>query len=365
MIRGARQIGKSTLVREFARRFNLELVEVNLEENQTFLRQAFDDGHLNGILAALERLTGRTLRNPDSQQLLFLDEIQAVPSAMQSLRYFYEHMPQLAVIAAGSTLEFVLSAPSFSMPVGRVEFLALGPLTFKEYLRAQKQHRLIEAIEHTQPQAPASLTIAQHTELLHHLRHFFCIGGMPESLAITLHGASNFHKEGAKLRQSLLAAYRSDLQKYPTTAHIRDIVREVFDRTPATISQRLKYSRLAPSRTARDVRKAVDMLIEAGVLLQCLHTHASGTPLLAQADSETRKLFFLDVGLMLSALGLGIDDIPAETEERFINEGALAEQFVAQELTSTFSPNEKTALTYYPQRRGRFPSRSRKSNHSH
>ena len=145
----------------------------------------------------------------------------------------------------------------------------------------------------------------------------------------------------------MLAAYRSDLQKYPTTAHIRDIVREVFDRTPATISQRLKYSRLAPSRTARDVRKAVDMLIEAGVLLQCLHTHASGTPLLAQADSETRKLFFLDVGLMLSALGLGIDDIPAETEERFINEGALAEQFVAQELTSTFSPNEKTALTYW------------------
>ena len=89
------------------------------------------------------------------------------------------------------------------------------------------------------------------------------------------------------------------------------------------------------------------MLIEAGVLLECLHTHANGIPLLAEVAQETRKLFFLDIGLMMTSLGLAIDDIPSETDERFVNEGALAEQFVAQELSSTFSPGDKTALTYW------------------
>lgn len=185
---------------------------------------------------------------------------------------------------------------------------------------------------------------------MHHLRNFFEIGGMPESVAIYVGDESLSAKslsESRKLRQSLLTAYRSDLQKYPATAHIREVVREVFDRVSSTVSQRVKYSRLAPSRTARDARKALALLIEAGVLLECLHTHANGIPLLAEVAQETRKLFFLDVGLMMTSLGLAIDDIPSETAERFVNEGALAEQFVAHELSSTFSPGDKTALTYW------------------
>ena len=350
IVRGARQTGKSTLVREFARRTNIELVEINLEENQTFVRRAFDDGHLIGILTTLERLTGRSLRSIDTPPILFLDEIQAVPSALQSLRYFFEQMPHLPVIAAGSTLEFILGAPTFSVPVGRVEFLALAPLTFKEFLRAHRQDHLVKLIETAYPQNPASLSHRSHTEIMCHLRNFFEIGGMPESVAISVDDEPMSAKslsESRKLRHSLLTAYRSDLQKYPATAHVREIVREVFDRVSATVSQRVKYSRLAPSRTARDVRKALALLIEAGVLLECLHTHANGIPLLAEVTQETRKLFFLDVGLMLTSLGLAIDDIPSETDDRFVNEGALAEQFVAQELSSTFSPGEKTALTYW------------------
>ena len=300
------------MVREFARRTNIELVEINLEENQTFVRQAFEEGYLIGILATLERLTGRSLRSIDTPPILFLDEIQAVPSALQSLRYFFEQMPQLPVIAAGSTLEVIPGAPTFSMPVGRVDFLALAPLTFKEFLRAYRQDHLVKLIETANPQNPASLSHGNHAEIMRHLRHFFEIGGMPESVAISVDDEPITTKslsESRKLRQSLLTAYRSDLQKYPATAHIREVVREVFDRVSATVSQRVKYSRLAPSRTARDVRKALALLIEAGVSLECLHSHANGIPLLAEVTQETRKLFFLDVGLMSTSLGLAIDDI--------------------------------------------------------
>ena len=129
IIRGARQVGKSTLVRNFAKDCNLDLIEVNLEKHLE-LDNIFKTLDIQNIIREIEGLTGKNVLIPNS--LLFLDEIQATPWALQSLRYFYEEYPQLPVIAAGSLLEFVLSKHNFSMPVGRIEYLYLGPMTFEE-----------------------------------------------------------------------------------------------------------------------------------------------------------------------------------------------------------------------------------------
>jgi len=341
VIRGARQTGKSTLVREFARKFDYELIEINLEESVSFLRPAFERGSFDEIVTSLERAGGQSLRS-SQQKILFLDEIQAIPMALQALRYFYEKLPELAVIAAGSTLEFILAAPTFSMPVGRLEFLAVAPLTFKEYLSAMQKGDLKEVIDDAHPKKPASLSLKQHHLLMQQLNDYFLTGGMPEAVAAAAEGQSS-----ETICRSLLAAYRSDLQKYPSTGHIRDIVRTVFDRVPGLIGKKVKYSQLAPDRPARDVRKALNLLIEAGVIIECVHSHADGVPLQAQAEPEVRKLFFLDIGLMLTAQGAERSDIPDFQDPRFVNEGALAEQFVAQELSATLKQGEKTPLTYW------------------
>lgn len=341
IVRGARQTGKSTLVREFAKLRKFDLIEINLEENFSLLRQSFEDGRLDLILESLERISGHSLKSKQPK-ILFLDEVQAIPSALQSLRYFYEKMPNLPVIAAGSTLEFVLSAPGFSMPVGRVAFLNLAPLTFKEFLHARQRKDLISIIENANVHDPASLSYSQHMELMQLTTNFLMIGGMPEIVVNSLTG-----NQSSFAMQSLITSYRSDIQKYPSTALIRDIVRQVFDSLPGVIAQKIKYSKLAPDRPARDVRKALNLLLESGLALECLHSHASGVPLLAQVEHEIRKIFFLDVGLLLGSLGLRQKDIPDYSDPGFINDGAIAEQFVAQELSATLSHGHRTPLTYW------------------
>jgi hypothetical protein len=134
VIRGARQVGKSTLVRNFAHDHGIDLVEVNLERNRR-LDALFAAQKLTDICREIEFITDKSL-SADGTKLLFLDEIQATPAAIPCLRYFYEEMPQLPVVSAGSLLEFVLAKHNFEMPVGRVDYLFLGPMSFREYLLA-------------------------------------------------------------------------------------------------------------------------------------------------------------------------------------------------------------------------------------
>ena len=156
VIRGARQVGKSTLVREFARVSGMPLVEINLERDPQ-LGQAFATNDPAQILSTLSLMTGRAIAAGGC--LLFLDEIQAVPSALAALRYFYEEMPGLHVLAAGSLLELALGVEGFSMPVGRIEFLHMGPMTFEDFLVAVERPHLAE-----------------------HLRTFSLADGFPEAL---------------------------------------------------------------------------------------------------------------------------------------------------------------------------------------
>lgn len=331
VIRGARQVGKSTLIRTFAQNSTRRLVEINIEDNRSHLRSVIENGQFDEVLTALVRVSGVDFRKNPESHLLFLDEIQIIPACLPLLRYFYEKLPELAVIAAGSVLEFTLNDANYSMPVGRVEYLHVAPLTFKEFLVAKGLTNLKNTVENASPHTASSPTHGEHTHLLAALREFFVVGGLPEAvLAARESGVA----EAATIQRNILSSYRDDLQKYPATAHIRTIVREVFDRSPAQISKKVKYSQLSSHHTARDVRKALSLLLDAGVLLDVTHSHANGIPLGAETNCDIRKLFFLDIGLLCSASGLSLRDIAAPETVEFVNEGAFAEQYIAQELTA-------------------------------
>ena len=348
VLRGARQVGKSTLVRNFAASRGLRLAEINIEEHLTPMRQAFDDGTVAAILAACSRVTGVDLSAGYEHTLLFLDEIQTVPTALKSLRYFYEKLPQLAVIAAGSVLEFALADEAVSMPVGRVTYLFLPPVTFKEFLVAAGRGDLRDVITAADPDLPQSLTHDHHHQLMQMLREYLLVGGMPA--AVTAHLARSVIRESyaspSRIQSDLLNSYRDDIQKYPATKHIRDVIREVFDRSPAQIGTKVKYSRLAPDQPARDVKKALGLLLDAGLLHAVFHSDAQGIPLAATEDRSLAKLYYIDTGMLLSQLGFTtLRDLPAESIQ-LVNEGVLAEQFVAQELLAA-SPAEKKPQLHY------------------
>ena len=177
VIRGARQVGKSTLVQNFARSQRLKLAEINLEKHGN-LNGIFETNDLDIIIPELELLARTSLRQENT--LLFLDEIQSTPYAIAALRYFREEMPQLPVVAAGSLLEFVLAKHDFSMPVGRVEYLHLGPMTFEEFLLAMGDDMLLSYVESFQLSQPLPQTA--HEKLLQRQRQYLYIGGMPESI---------------------------------------------------------------------------------------------------------------------------------------------------------------------------------------
>jgi predicted AAA+ superfamily ATPase len=332
VIRGARQVGKSTLIRTFAQNSTRRLVEINLEDHRSNLRTVIETGQFDEALSALVRVAGIDFRQNPEAHFLFLDEVQAIPACLPLLRYFYEKLPELAVVAAGSVLEFTLNDGSFSMPVGRVEYLHVAPLTFKEFLAAKGLLNLQDVVENASPWTPHSPTQSEHTQLLASLREFFLVGGLPE---VVLTAREQGFAEAAAIQRNIMASYRDDLQKYPATAHIRTIVREIFDRSPIQIAKKVKYTQLSPNHPARDVRKALCLLLDAGVLLEATHSHGNGIPLGAESDPDVRKLFFLDVGLLCSASGLTMRDLAAPASVEFVNEGALAEQFVAQELAAS------------------------------
>jgi predicted AAA+ superfamily ATPase len=181
IIRGARQTGKSTLVRLFARNTNLKLIELNFEENYQY-KEIFSTNDVKKLIKSLE--IHLNTRIDCNRSLLFLDEIQAHPKAIATLRYFYENIPELAVLAAGSLLEFALDEYSFSMPVGRIEYLFMGPMTIEEYLNANNGEQLAHYLNNYSLKEAIPESI--HRKALEHLRTYFLIGGMPEVIGTYL-----------------------------------------------------------------------------------------------------------------------------------------------------------------------------------
>lgn len=339
IVRGARQVGKSTLVRLFAERCGRPLVEVNLERHPD-LGPAFARNDPAYLLNVLEALPGVGPISPDN--LLFLDEIQAVPESVPALRYFREDMPELPVLAAGSLLDFALADHASPMPVGRVGYLHMGPMTFTEHLEAVGAEGLARAIQAFQIER--GLDPAIHNRLMAALRTYFFTGGMPE--AVQAFARSGRLRDIAEVHNAIVDTYREDLPKYVGSQGLADMV-NVFNFAARNVGRKVKYAHFSREDTAAATKARIELLCMARVLAKVVRSHCNGLPLQAEADPRAYKLLFMDVGLMNAVCGLGWTAIERMNQTRLVNEGAMAEQFIGQHLQALLAASANRELSYW------------------
>ena len=224
------------MVRMFCQKNNLQLVEVNFEQNQT-LQTLFASNDPIKIIQSLEIL--QNVKIDTEKSVLFLDEIQANPAAILSLRYFFEKVPALAVIAAGSLLEFALEQYKLSMPVGRIEYFFMGPMHFEEFLEAVGADQLLSNLQtySLEDKIPQAI----HEKALEYLRTYYLLGGMPE--VIRVYRETKSLLEADKIKYSILNTYRDDFAKHQTRIDISKL-QEVFDKLGSTVGKKIKYVEL-------------------------------------------------------------------------------------------------------------------------
>ena len=335
VLRGARQVGKSTLVRQYARNNGLVLNEINLEQN-LYLDNIFKTLDMDLIIKELDALVGRNIQAAGS--LLFLDEIQATPHAIHALRYFYENRPELPVISAGSLLEFALADHYFSMPVGRIEYYHLGPMTFSEFLSAVEPglNQYLSGFH-----IDKSIPVTAHQKLVKRQREYLFVGGMPE--AVSAFSEENSLTEVTAVHRSIAGTYQDDFSRYAKHKDLA-LMQKVFRQIPKIIGQKVKYSNISKEDKSRDVKNVIDLLVKARVCHQVFHSHCSGAPLNADINENVYKMLFMDVGMAAYLTGLDWIALQALDGQSLVNEGKLAEQFVGQHLLNPFEPPR---LTYW------------------
>lgn len=339
VIRGARQVGKTFLVRAFAQKNFKSIVEINFDRTPD-KKQLFDSRDVERSLQLLE--IEENIQTITKDTLLFFDEIQAAPEVFHFLRYLYEQRPDISVIAAGSLLEFLLADHNFSMPVGRIEYLHMGPLDFEEFLIAIDHKKLVQFLETYQlnDTIPASI----HNKLLHYTQLFFIIGGMPEAIQSYI-SSSNSISEALREHQSILQTYEDDFSKYRNkTDHHR--LKKVFQKLPTLIGNKLKYVNIDPNDKAKDLANSLELLAMAKIFYKVKHSSANGFPLRAEVNDKMFKPLFLDIGLVSSSLGLKLTDLNKD-HDLMVNQGALTEQFIGQHLLYSHQYYEKPELFYW------------------
>ena len=337
LLRGARQVGKTYMVRELGNHFE-SFIEVNFEllpeACKIFERDLLPDR----IIRDLSLFMGKKIE--PGQTLLFFDEVQAAPKAIQALRYFYEMMPQLHIISAGSLIDFELE--KIGLPVGRVTSIYIYPLSFIEFLSAKREYLLIETIlEHD---ATSRLNEAVHKKLLHLLGEYFAVGGMPEAVQCWID--TQDLNRCAAIHQTIIDSYRQDFNKYATRFQIR-YVELFFNTIPALLGQKFKYNHIPGEYRKRELLPSLELLVRAGVAHKVVHSGGSGIPLGAEVDPEKFKVIFLDVALAQAILGLNTASWLLEPELNLINKGAITEAYVGQELLAYAPFNIKNQLYYW------------------
>lgn len=338
MLRGARQVGKSTLVRQVAKDLGLQLHEINLER-QLQLEPVFSSLDMDAIRMEIEAVLKQPLS--ETKGLLFLDEIQATPSALQALRYFYEEMPNLRVMAAGSLLEFTLSDHSFSMPVGRIEYHHLGPMDFREFLTAVDPG-LIHYLDEIQFDKPLPGTA--HRNLLGRYRQFLFVGGMPEAVQTFVETGSL--ESVSLIHRSIIDTYDDDFAKYARRGDLV-LLQRLFRQIPRQVGKKMKYVNYSREHRARDIRQALHLLLKARTCTEIPASHCTGVPLEAEVHETVSKLLFLDVGLMNHVCGMDWLALQALDDRTLVNEGAVAEQAIGQHLAYREGGLSKPSLVYW------------------
>lgn len=339
ILRGTRQVGKSTAVRMAAKDAGRQLVEINLEK---FLRldAVFATFDLKKIVPVLEAET-RCPIAPKST-LLFLDEIQATPHAIAALRYFYEEMPALPVIAAGSLLELVLGHAPIRMPVGRIGYNHMGPLTFEEFLAAKGEAFFLEKLADFA--LGADWPIALHEHGLRLVREFMLVGGMPAAIHRRLANGEQDDDWVLEL-QSIADTYKDDFAKYTHRGTLLPVLQQVYDHAPRFLAKTLGLKNLAPGVRHEYIKEALTLLTQARVILLAKQNDATGIPLNAGARDKSPKMFWLDVGLVNRMQNVD----PAWLSQNFnmIHAGQIAEQFVAQHLQWWHGNHVAPSLYYW------------------
>ena len=338
LLRGARQVGKTYLVEAFARIHFDEIIVINFEKKPEYA-QCFTTFEVKDILQKISAYQGRVIES--GKTLLFLDEIQTCPRAIQALRYFKEEMPELHVIAAGSLLEFALQEPGFKMPVGRVQYLYLKPLSFMEYLQATQKYMWIDMIREATLAKPIPDIL--HEALLNEVKVYMMLGGMPAVINHVMdEGITGAFQQ---TQHQILETYVDDFSKYASMAK-QVHLKTVFDQLSGLIGQQTKYHKINPDVHSRFLKEAINCLELAGVIYRIYATAASGLPLNAQINFSKYKLFFLDVGLLAAKSGL-LATVLMSKNILLVNRGEMAEQFVCQELLAYQLSYKKADLQYW------------------
>lgn len=337
LIRGARQVGKSSAIRNLAKHFEY-FVEVNFDQ-QKEICTLFEKGISPRDICENLSLIFNTPIIPD-KTLLFFDEIQACIPAISSLRYFYEQYPELHLIAAGSLLEFALEELS-SFGVGRVRSLFIYPFSFEEFLIANNEKMLWEAIRKASTQKPLLEPI--HNKALGLLKKFFVLGGMPEVIASYVNKRSML--DCLKIMDDLIISFRDDFSKYKKRIPESRLT-EVFDSVVQSAGKTFVYSNAA-NANVKQIKEALDLLIKAGLVIPVTHSAANGIPIGAEINIKKRKMLPLDTGLFQRILGLDMSEIFLSDDFNVVNKGAIAEIYAGLELQKSTSCYHKDDLYFW------------------
>lgn len=339
IIRGARQVGKSTLVKLFCNSHSLQLIEINLEKIK--LNSLYSDNfNIQNVLDEIQLISQKKI---NEKTIIFFDEIQESPKLLKSLRYFYEERPHIAVISAGSLLEIALKNEDFSFPVGRVEFYHLGPMSFTEFLWATGNHFLQEKLD----QLDFSLAVVSLAK--EQLRNFYYVGGMPKAVSTFVEEKSLVSVR--EIQNQIIQTYVADFPKYNTRIQVERIER-VFYSTINQLGKKIIYQKIDPGSQSRDIRRIIELLVDARVLLPCRHSAANSVPLPGEVDTSIQKMYFLDVGLVNAMMRLDLDILDQEMKNNFNTKGMIAEQFVAQHLAYLDNQTSGPELYYWLRDRG-------------
>ncbi|MBI3987424.1 MAG: ATP-binding protein [Lentisphaerae bacterium] len=336
LMRGARQVGKTYLVETFGKRCFRSLLSVNLEKQED-IHPLFD--RMDAKIMAQE--LGLYFNQPvlPGQTLLFLDEIQACPKAIACLRYFHEEMPDLHVVAAGSLLDFNLREFKHSVPVGRIEYLHLQPLSFQEFLMALGEGAVADRL--AAYHVGADLGDAVSAKLRDLLRLYYFVGGMPA--AVAAYAQRHDLLEAQRILASLGTTLEDDFAKYGTRAQQRNM-RQVLRHIPRHIGRKVRYVNINREARSVELKTAVELLELSRLVTRVRHSSANGIPLAAEASESHFKPLLLDIGLCNNLCGLSLT---AAAELLTVQEGGLAEQFVGQELRALGPAFEEHPLFYW------------------
>lgn len=341
IIEGARQVGKTWLMKEFGKQAYADTVYINFDSNSRMADLFSADLDTDRLIMGLELYAGRKI-NPENTLLIF-DEVQEVPRALASLKYFYENAPQYHIVCAGSLLGIALHQGT-SFPVGKVDFLKLYPLSFSEFLMATGNERFAELLKN---QDYEMITSFKQT-YIDALKHYYFVGGMPE--AVQSFAESKDFNEVRAIQKRILAAYEQDFSKHAPNEIVPKI-RMLWNSIPSQLARENKkfiYGLVREGGRAREYETAIMWLSDCGLVHKVSRVNAAGIPLKAYEDLKAFKLFIVDVGLLGCMTGLRQRTL-LDGDDLFVEfKGALTEQYVCQQLKTI----EDLGIYYYTNDRG-------------